>query len=237
MESNMAKQLLFFVTLLFSVNALADNELHYNLINLSANAKTEISNDEMSAYLQILRSGSDASKLSAEVNKSGQEALRITKSYHAVKVQTQGYQTQPIYDNGKITSWQVSQQLHLESSDFTQMSELLAELQNLGNIQSMQFAISDGRLETTRQDLAKQAIEKFQMQATAIQKQFNASSYRLVNLSVNQGGYSPRYMEASNMRMDTMVKNAPVAIEAGSNEVNIEVNGQIQLINDSSSIN
>ncbi len=233
----MSKQLLFFVTLLFSVNALADNDLHYNLINLSANAKTEISNDEMSAYLQILRSGSDATQLSAEVNKSAQEALRIAKSYDAVKVQTQGYQTQPIYDDGKISSWRVSQQLHLESSDFTQMSELLAELQGLGNIQSMQFAISDDRLETTRQDLAKQAIEKFRAQATAIQQQFNASSYRLVNLSVNQGGYSPRYMEASSMRMDSMSKAEPVAIEAGSNEVNVEVHGQIQLVNDSSAIN
>ncbi|MEX1201192.1 MAG: SIMPL domain-containing protein [Methylophaga sp.] len=233
----MSKQLLFFVTLLFSLNALADNDLHYNLINLSTNAKTEISNDEMSAYLQILRSGSDATKLSAEVNKNGQEALRIAKSYDAVKVQTQGYQTQPIYNDGKISSWQVSQQLRLESSDFTQMSELLAELQGLGNIQSMQFAISDDRLETTRQDLAKQAIDKFQAQAAAIQKQFNASSYRLVNLSVNQGGYSPRYMEASNMRMDSMSKAAPVAIEAGSNEVSVDVHGQIQLITDSSAIN
>ncbi len=233
----MSKQLLFFVFLLFSFNALADNDLHYNLINLSANAKTEISNDEMSAYLQILRSGSDASELSAEVNKNGQEALRIAKSYDGVKVQTQGYQTQPVYDDGKISSWQVSQQLRLESSDFTQMSELLAKLQGLGNIQSMQFAISDDKLETTRQKLASQAIEKFQTQAAAIQKQFNASSYRLVNLSVNQGGYSPRYMEASSMRMDSMAKSAPVAIEAGSNEVSVEVHGQIQLVNDSSAIN
>ncbi|MEX0614806.1 MAG: SIMPL domain-containing protein, partial [Methylophaga sp.] len=76
-----------------------------------------------------------------------------------------------------------------------------------------------------------------QAQAAAIQKQFNASSYRLVNLSVNQGGYSPRYMETSSMRMDSMAKSAPVAIEAGSNEVSVEVHGQIQLVNDSSAIN
>ena len=146
----MSKYLLFFAALLFSVNALADNDLHYNLINLSANAKTEVSNDEMSAYLQVLRSGSDASELAKAVNKSAQEALRIAKTYDAVSVQIQGYQTQPVYDDGKIQSWQVSQQLRLKSSDFSQMSELLAELQSLGNIQSMQFAISDDQLETTR---------------------------------------------------------------------------------------
>ena len=233
----MSKYLLFFAALLFSVNALADNDLHYNLINLSANAKTEVSNDEMSAYLQVLRSGSDASELAKAVNKSAQEALRIAKTYDAVSVQTQGYQTQPVYDDGKIQSWQVSQQLRLKSSDFSQMSELLAELQSLGNIQSMQFAISDDQLETTRQHLAKQALEKFRAQANAIQQQFTASGYRLVNLSVNQGGYSPRYMEASSMRMDTMSKAAPVAIEAGSNEVSVDVHGQIQLIMDGSEIN
>ena len=233
----MSKFLLFFAAMLFSVNTLADNDLHYNLINLSANAKTEISNDEMSAYLQVLRSGSDASELAKAVNKSAQQALGIAKTYDAVSVQTQGYQTQPVYDDGKIRSWQVSQQLRLKSSDFSQMSELLAELQSLGNIQSMQFAISDTQLETTRQQLAQQAIEKFRAQASAIQQQFAASGYRLVNLSVSQGGYSPRYMETSSMRMDTMAKAAPVAIEAGSNEVSVDVHGQIQLIMDGSEIN
>lgn len=233
----MSKYLLFFAVMLFSVNALADNDLHYNLINLSANAKTEVSNDEMSAYLQILRSGSDASELAKAVNKSAQEALRIAKTYDVVSVQTQGYQTQPIYDDGKIQSWQVSQQLRLKSSDFSQMSELLAKLQSLGNIQSMQFAISDTHLETTRQQLAKEAIEKFRAQASAIQQQFTASGYRVVNLSVNQGGYSPLYMETSSMRMDTMAKAAPIAIEAGSNEVSVDVHGQIQLIMDGSEIN
>lgn len=233
----MFKNLLFVFTILFSMSAIADQDIHYNLINLSANAKTEVSNDEVTAYLQIIRSGTDAAKLGEAVNKSAQDAIRVAKAYKNVEIQTQGYSTQPIYKEGRITNWQVSQRLRLESADFTQMSELLAELQTYGNIQSMQFSISDERLEATRQELAKQAIEKFRSQAQAIQEQFAANGYQLVSLSVNQGGYTPRYMEAAGMRMDAMVKSAPVAIEAGSNEVTVDVNGQIQLITDGSKLN
>lgn len=233
----MFKNLLFVFTMLFSMSAIADQDIHYNLINLSANAKTEVSNDEVTAYLQIIRSGNDAAKLGEAVNKSAQDAIRVAKAYKNVEIQTQGYSTQPIYKEGRITNWQVSQRLRLESADFTQMSELLAELQTHGNIQSMQFSISDERLEATRQELAKQAIEKFRSQAQAIQEQFAANGYQLVSLSVNQGGYAPRYMEAAGMRMDAMVKSAPVAIEAGSNEVTVDVNGQIQLITDGSKLN
>lgn len=229
----MKKSLILLILSIFSTPLLADSDLYYNLINLTAAASMEVSNDQVSSQFQITFSGNDTTKLSQQVNEKGAKALRIAKRYDAVKVQTSSYTTQPRYEEGKISAWQVSQQFSLRSEDFDQMSTLLGELQELGNIQSMQFSVSDARLESTRQTLMEQAIEKFRGQATLIQQQFDQPSYRLVSLSVNRGGYSPRpYMERAMMMSDNMSKSAPVSVEAGTNEVTVEVNGQIQLISD-----
>ncbi|AFJ02431.1 putative periplasmic/secreted protein [Methylophaga frappieri] len=232
----MIRNLLFLITLSISLPAWSEPALNYNLISLSANAKTQVSNDEVTATVQIMRNGGDPTQLSKAVNSAAQEALRIAKGYASVSLQTEGYHSQPRYSDGKIKSWLVSQRLKLTASDFTEMSELLAAIQEHGNLVSMQFTISDEVLEETRQTLIQKAIAQFQAQASDIQQQFAASGYRLVNLSVNRGGYAPRYMETMAMRSDSMVKSEPVAIEAGSNEVSVDVHGQIQLIMDSTHI-
>ena len=98
--------------------------------------------------------------------------------------------------------------------------------------------MSDARLEETRQQLMRQAIEKFQGQAKVIQQQFGEPGYRLVNLSINRGGYFPGpYQDRGMMVSESMIKTAPVAVEAGTNEVTVEVNGQIQLISDPAILN
>lgn len=234
----MKKNLIFLLLSLFSLPLLADSDLHYNLINLSASASMEVSNDQVSSQFQITLSGSNTTQLAQQVNAKSAEALRVAKNYPAVNIQTGGYTTHPRYQDGKISGWQVSQQFLLRSEDFDQMSTLLGELQRFGNVQSMQFSVSDARLEETRQQLMTQAIEKFQGQAKMIQQQFGEPGYRLVNLSINRGGYFPGpYQDRGMMVSESMIKAAPVAVEAGTNEVTVEVNGQIQLISDPAILN
>jgi len=234
----MKKNLIFLLLSLFSLPLLADSDLHYNLINLSASASMDVSNDQVSSQFQVTLTGSNTTQLAQQVNQKSAEALQIAKAYPEVKIQTGSYTTHPRYTAGQISGWQVSQQFLLRSEDFDQMSSLLGELQRLGNVQSMQFSVSDALLESTRQTLMTQAIEKFQGQAKVIQQQFNQPGYRLVSLSVNQGGYYPApRMDRAMMLSENMVKAEPVAVEAGTNEVTVEVNGQIQLISDPAMLN
>lgn len=234
----MKKNLIFLLLSLFSLPLLADSDLHYNLINLSASASMEVSNDQVSSQFQITLSGSNTTQLAQQVNEKSAEALRVAENYAAVNIQTGSYTTRPRYQDEKISGWQVSQQFLLRSEDFDQMSTLLGELQRFGNVQSMQFSVSDARLEETRQQLMTQAIEKFQGQAKLIQQQFSEPGYRLVNLSINRGGYFPSpYQDRGMMLSESTMKSAPVAVEAGTNEVTVEVNGQIQLISDPAVLN
>jgi|SRR5690554_5172100 len=222
---------------LFSATAAAENTLHYNLINLNATASTEVANDQVTSVVQVMLSGSDPAKLGQQVNQRSNQLLELIKSYNSVTPQTTGYQTRPQYKDSQIVSWQVSQQIRLHSHDFTQMSELLGEVQTLGTVQSIEFSLSDALIETTQNDLIQQAIAKFRDKASLIQTQFNEPGYKLVNMSVNTSGYAPvRRMESSMMVADVASKSAPAALEAGSNKVSVDVHGQIQLISDTTTI-
>lgn len=230
----------FFVIamLLFSATASAESELNFNLINLNATASTEVANDQVTSVIQVMLNGTDPTKLGQQVNQRSNQLLEKIKAYDSVKSQTTGYQTRPMYKDSQIVSWQVSQQIRLHSHDFTQMSELLGDVQALGTVQSIEFSLSDGLIETTQNELMQQAISKFRDKASLIQQQFNEPGYRLVNMSVNTSGYSPVYRMENQMMMsaDMSSKSAPAALEAGSNKVSVDVHGQIQLISDTTTL-
>ncbi|HAO26274.1 MULTISPECIES: SIMPL domain-containing protein [unclassified Methylophaga] len=224
--------------LLSSAVAVAENDLNFNLVNLNATAATEVANDQVTSVIQVMLNGTDPTKLGQQVNQRSNQLLEKIKAYDSVKSQTTGYQTRPMYKDSQIVSWQVSQQIRLHSHDFTQMSELLGDVQDLGTVQSIVFSLSDELIESTQNELMQQAISKFRDKAALIQQQFDEPGYRLVNLSVNTSGYAPVHRMESSMMMsaDMSSKSAPAALEAGSNKVSVDVHGQIQLISDTTTL-
>ncbi|MBN45991.1 MULTISPECIES: SIMPL domain-containing protein [unclassified Methylophaga] len=224
--------------LLSSAVAVAENDLNFNLVNLNATAATEVANDQVTSAIQVMLNGTDPTKLGQQVNQRSNQLLEKIKAYDSVKSQTTGYQTRPMYKDSQIVSWQVSQQIRLHSHDFTQMSELLGDVQDLGTVQSIVFSLSDELIESTQNELMQQAISKFREKAALIQQQFDEPGYRLVNLSVNTSGYAPVHRMESSMMMsaDMSSKSAPAALEAGSNKVSVDVHGQIQLISDTTTL-
>jgi len=233
------KNIFFIIAVLFySASASAETELNFNLINLNATAATEVANDQVSSVIQVMLNGTDPTTLGQQVNQRSNQLLEKIKNYNSVKSQTTGYQTRPMYKDSQIVSWQVSQQIRLHSHDFTQMSELLGDVQALGTVQSIEFSLSDELIESTQNELMQQAISKFRDKAVLIQQQFNQPGYRLVNMSVNTSGYAPIHRMESSMMMsaDMNSKSAPAALEAGSNKVSVDVHGQIQLISDTTTL-
>lgn len=234
----MKKVLFMLAGFLFSHIVIAES-LHYQIINLDATAQTEVANDELIAQLQVIRSGSDATRLSQEVNRQTARVLDQLKAYPDIEARTTAYQTRPIYRDSKISSWQVTQTINLRSKDFDAMSQLLGDIADMANIASLQFQLSDSLVENTRNRLMTEAIQKFRDKASLIQQQFGEPGYRLVNLSVDTGHYFPQPAMERGMLMsaDMAVKSsAPVALEAGSNTVSVTVRGTIQLVSDPSQI-
>jgi predicted secreted protein len=221
----------FLIMLFITPLAAAENAMQYGLINLDASATTDVSNDELITHLQVIEDGRDPAKLTSLVNKKTGLVLDALENFKAISAKTSNYNTRPLYHEGEISSWQVSQQLTLETSDFEQMSQFIAEINSLANIQSMQFRVSRQQAEQVKQALLKEAIGKFKNKAKLVADQFDSPKYQLVSLSVDGNHISPMpVMErATMMAADASGKGVPAALSAGSNEVTVQVRGTVQL--------
>jgi predicted secreted protein len=217
---------LVFFSLAAPLNA---QDINYNQISLTAAASQEVANDVMNARLIVQENGAKPSQLSQRVNTRMTKILAIVERSADIKAQTTNYNTQPRYKNGKITGWQVTQSLNLNSENIDQLTTLLAKLNELAHIQSMTFSVSDSLREQTKQTLTKAAIKQFRDKAQVITEQFDKTTYQLVNASVdtNSNHYSPKHMMMERMAVADVV-SAP-AVSAGTNKITVTVNGSIEL--------
>ena len=209
----------------------ADEQLRYNRVNLNESAQTEVDNDLMIAVLNAQAEGRDAAAPADEVNRQMDWAVAMARSLPEVKVQTLGYSTHAIYNKSKIRGWRVSQSLRLESRDSRILGDLIAKLQEQLRVQSLGYQVSDEQRRQHVGELTKSALARFQARAQAIAKAMGRSSYRLVQLHINDGRHGgmpvARGMTMEAARADAGV--APARIEAGTQTLSVSVNGEIEL--------
>lgn len=73
------------------------------------------------------------------------QAIATSRKYPQVKVETGAQSTYPIYDNdsNKLKEWRGRAEIRLESKDFKATSQLINELQQSFQTQSINFSVSD----------------------------------------------------------------------------------------------
>ena len=201
----------------------------YDRIQLSADASMQVENDTLIAQLYAQREGSDLSQLADEVNRKITQAVQRVKQVEGVSLQTQGYQTYPVYQQQRQTGWRVRQSIRLESRDGVKLSRLLSELQSSLALDSLQYSISPAQRQSAEEQLIEQAIAAFQQRAALVTKQLGHSEYRLVEMQINTAGepIQPQRLRAGVMAMEAAV--APPSLEAGSQALQVNINGTIEL--------
>ena len=73
------------------------------------------------------------------------------------------------------------------------------------------------------------AIANFNTRAKLVSEQMQSSGFRLVQMSINTSGTSPRPYMARGMQMEMKSVAAP-ALEAGTQQVQVNISGTIELI-------
>lgn len=199
----------------------------HNRISLSVDASTEVDNDQLVASLGIQREGSRAAALADEVNRAINWALDEARKVAVVKVQTQSYQTHPIYRKNTLSGWRVSQSIRLQSKDSAQLSELIGRLQERLALQSIGFEVSDEARRAANEALIQEALGRFRERSAMITEQLGRRSYRLIQADVNTRGQGPAPM-VRGMAMRAEVAAAP-QFEAGTQTLRVNVSGQIEL--------
>lgn len=217
----------FLSLVVFNLQA-AETEKSYNQVNLSASASQEVGNDLTMAVLYSQHEGTHPDQLANTVNQAINAAIEQARAYPQIKLQTLDYTTRPIYRKQKIEGWRVRQSIHLQSSDTAAVSELIGQLQESLAVQSISYDISPKLRREAEDRLTVEAIAAFRQRALLIAKQFDRSTYRLVQLNIVSSGIEPRPM-IRRARIEAQSLDSAPQLEAGTQKVKVVINGAIEL--------
>jgi len=203
--------------------------LTYDRISLSVSEQDAVDNDVLVAVMFAQSEGSDAAALAGEVNGRIARAVEQAKGFDAIKLQTLDYQTDPVYRNNRVDGWRVSQALRLESRDADALSRLVGTLQNELAIRSIGYEVSPQKRGAAEEALINRAIQRFNARARQITEAFGRKDYRIVDVRVDSGGFfpSPQFRAAPLMALEAAAP--PPTLEAGTQDVMVEVSGTIEL--------
>ncbi|MFT3850598.1 MAG: SIMPL domain-containing protein [Propionivibrio sp.] len=199
------------------------------IVELSAEASRPAANDQVHAVLSAEAAGAALGDLSKQINALIAEALKVSKSYPAVKVQSGNTSTYPIYSkSGKIESWRMRSEISLESGDTAAMSELLGKLQTSLGVSRIVMQPSPETRKKAENEAMLDAIAAFKARAKVIADALG-KSYQIKQLSVNTSGRiaEPMFRMAAKSAMSS--EAAPMPIEAGESQVTANISGQVEL--------
>jgi predicted secreted protein len=218
-------------SLLTSLPVLAD-EPHYNQISLRAEASQEVPRDLMVVTLYTEAQDADAGKLAAQISTLLNKALGEARQVKTVSVRQGSRNSSAVYDDKgqKITAWRERGELRLESSDFPALAKLTGELQQDLKLGGMDFAIAAKTRKDTEDALLQQAVGAFKARAQLATEALGGKSYKVVNLSLNSGGF-PQPMARGVMMMKAARDSAAVTpdVEPGTSEVSVNADGTIEV--------
>lgn len=222
--------LLIFILLCLTSFASADEQPHYDRIQLSAQASAAANNDTLIAVLIAQRQGSNVSKLADEVNQLVARAISRSKQVRGIEVQTLGYQTAPVYEQQHQTGWRVTQSLQLTSRNVRALSKLLGDLQGTLMLQGVGYQVSQAQRNKLEATLISKAITEFQHRAKIITHQLGRKRYRLVKMQINTGGAVRTPLRIQRYAAAEATPAAPAAIEAGKQRITVTASGTIELV-------
>lgn len=202
------------------------------VLSLSAQASTEVPQDTVNITLFYEQEAQDASSLTTTLNQRADAALRTAKGVEGVTARSGSFTVFPSTDrDGRISAWRGRTEVVLESHDFAAASKLAGKMSSSMQVGNVAFSLSPQAQRAAAQKLSTQAIESFRQQAQASAQAFGYSGYSIREVSVNHDGSSPRpvmMMQARAMSADAKMA-APMAFEAGTSTVTVNVSGSVQM--------
>lgn len=202
-----------------------------NRVSFQVEAMREVSNDWATARLSVVAEGKEPSAVADSVNKQMAQALTTSKRTKGVKVESGAYVTQPVYENGRVVRWRARQELRVESGNVDRLSKLIGTLQGESvQLSSIDFSVKRETRTALEDELIEEALTAFRSRAARIAQGMGAADWSLVSLSIGHSGGQPRMMHrGAESDMMSMSKTAAPVFEAGTSELRIQVNGNVEL--------
>lgn len=204
-----------------------------NVLQLSASAQIEVTQDLLQLSMSTTREGQDANAVQAQLKTALDAALteaKKTAQEGQMDVRTGNFSLYPRYGkDGKAGGWTGSAEMVLDGRDFARITAAAGKISTLV-VSNVQFGLTReqrAKVETQAQSVA---IERFKTKAGELAKGFGFASYTLREVAVNSndgGGLRQR-----NMVMESRMSSASseaLPVEAGKTAVQVTVSGSVQL--------
>lgn len=202
------------------------------VLSLSSQASMDVPQDVVDITLFYEQEAPDAASLTATLNQRADAALRQAKGVEHVNAHSGAFTVYPSTDrDGKISAWRGRTEVILESRDFAAATKLAGRMTDSMQVGSVAFSLSPEAQRATEDKLSTQAIASFRAQAQSAAAAFGYTGYSIREVNVGRNGSSPRpmmMMSARNMSADAKMA-APMALEAGTSTVTVNVSGSVQM--------
>jgi predicted secreted protein len=222
----------FFLVVLVIMTAprtsFADNADPHNRVAFTVQVETELTNDLAETVLAAQAEHHNPAQVAEDINAAMAWALRQVHGVADVTAVNGAYQTYPIYDKTRLDHWRGTQTLVLRSKHIEALNKLIGTLQQRLQVQSMRFTASPKQRQAGEAQLVDQALARFKSRALRIQQQLGATGYDIVNLKLETvGARLPIPLE--HLAMARAASGAPVAAEAGTSRLSLNLTAAIQL--------
>jgi predicted secreted protein len=199
-------------------------------IEFQVERSREVTNDLATALLRVTHDDVDPARLADRVNGDVRWAAELAKKQTGIAVESGSYYTNPIREKERITGWTASQELVLTTRDTSQLTRLVAQLQERLQLASLQFSVSLERRRAVEDELISDALAAYARRAELIRRDLAARSHELVYLSVNTSGATPpvpaRFAEMGYAGSSRVTEPA---VEAGTSTLSVSVSATIEL--------
>ena len=204
------------------------------MLTLSADARSQVANDEMLVTLAVERDGTQLAELNAAVVAQLDAALAEAKRVEGVRARLGSIQTMPQFDRSgnRTTGWRVRGEVQLESRDLKALPALAGRLAERMQLVGVAFRLSEPRRRQEESRLLADAARAFGERASDAARAFGFSGYAIRELALGDSNApAPRPMFRARAEMAQMASAAvmPLPAEGGDSEVVVSVTGTVEL--------
>ena len=229
--SRLATALAFTTAGLLSVTAHAE-EPRYNQISLSTQVSHEVAHDLMQVTLYTEAQNQDPAALAAEITRTLNAGLAKARGVQGVTVSQGSRNSYPVYSEKgeQISAWRERAEIRLESADLAALSKLTGDMLKTLKMGGMSFSIADATRKKEEDALIKDAVAAFKERAQLTTEALGGSTYKLVSLNLNSGGFVRPPMRMEAMKAASFASDSVTPdVEAGTSQVTMNADGVIEV--------
>ena len=200
-------------------------------VSFRVESARQVPNDWLVATLGVDEEGSDAAALAARVNRRMAEALALAKQSTELQVSSGAYQTQPVYDRGKIVRWRASQDLVIEGASVDQVTDRVGRLQAQGLLlRGVSFSVAPETRKRVEDELIVEALSEFRERAGLIARGLGRRGWNLMSLAIGEPGLPMPFLQRGHaMAMEAADASVAPALESGRSTLRISIDGTVEV--------